>query len=383
MFHRHWHRFSSQIPGIRYAMVYSPPLVLQSFSRFPIQSRLTVSIQLRCICTWEGKVNDKLAGKKVRCPDCGGTLQVPAAGTASPAPPVAVRAPSPPPPPAPAPSARAPLAVPPPASQAAGAGAQSPFTKPLPGAAAKPPAKPPADEATKACPFCAETIRAAAVKCRYCGESLDGSDGKKKKNSRPSKQQEEVYDTFDSEIPFEDDDYKENPFAAPIKLDWSSGWDQPKPAAAARRRISGRTGTSPLARLGARIIDGIIGIIAAAPGYGLIVFSAINASKDPTMLFAGIGLLCVGGLTLLIVNIILLCSGKTIGKKMLSLTICNWETGRPANFGISFLREIIPNIAAMVPIAGGIFVLVDIFFIFRDDRRRIVDLMCKTVVLAD
>lgn len=101
------------------------------------------------------------------------------------------------------------------------------------------------------------------------------------------------------------------------------------------------------------------------------------------MLFAGIGLLCVGGLTLLIVNIILLCSGKTIGKKMLSLTICNWETGHPANFGISFLREIIPNIAAMVPIAGGIFVLVDIFFIFRDDRRRIVDLMCKTVVLAD
>jgi uncharacterized RDD family membrane protein YckC len=137
-------------------------------------------------------------------------------------------------------------------------------------------------------------------------------------------------------------------------------------------------------RWGAVFIDGIaVGIMSV-----LMVVSAgsLDQSGGPgmggiIMLVAG----CGGMLALFAYNIYLLHkNGQTIGKKLLNIKIVRGDRRTRADLGrIIGLRVIPRSLVQMIPFVGSLLALVDILFIFRDDRRCIHDMIADTIVVED
>jgi uncharacterized RDD family membrane protein YckC len=73
--------------------------------------------------------------------------------------------------------------------------------------------------------------------------------------------------------------------------------------------------------------------------------------------------------------------GQTIGKRIMKVRIVRNDATRAGLARIFFLRMMVPGIIGAIPIVGHLFSLVNICFIFRDDRRCIHDLIADTVVV--
>lgn len=133
-------------------------------------------------------------------------------------------------------------------------------------------------------------------------------------------------------------------------------------------------------RLGAVLLDGLIlgglGIAAA------IAIPAAGPDHSGSGFVVAMGLISIGVLVLLIVNLILLHrNGQTIGKKLLGIKIIRTDGDRAGLGRIFFLRFLVPGLIGAIPIAGPVFSLVDPLFIFRESRKCLHDSIADTVVV--
>jgi uncharacterized RDD family membrane protein YckC len=128
------------------------------------------------------------------------------------------------------------------------------------------------------------------------------------------------------------------------------------------------------------ILDGLAGLVFALPG----IIAMLTLPGDPDISPVGVALVILGSVALLIIQLVLLTTqGQTIGKKMMSIRIARYDDdGLPGFVKAVLLRGIVPGLMGSVPVIGGIFALVNILFIFRDDRRCIHDLIAGTHVVV-
>jgi uncharacterized RDD family membrane protein YckC len=145
-----------------------------------------------------------------------------------------------------------------------------------------------------------------------------------------------------------------------------------------------------LADLGKRflgaLVDGFVSVFFVGPGYVMMIVGAAVAdqSGQPGVLpFVGLALMVLGGLALLGTQIYLAATrSQSIGKYLLKTQMVDFQTGVPAKFVQCFLlRTFVNGLIGGIPCVGLIYSIVDICFIFREDKRCIHDLLAKTCVI--
>jgi NAD/NADP transhydrogenase beta subunit len=90
-----------------------------------------------------------------------------------------------------------------------------------------------------------------------------------------------------------------------------------------------------------------------------------------------------GAIALLVYQIRLLArEGQTWGKKQMKVRIVLYETGEIPGLGRSLgLRMFVNNLIGAIPCVGGIYSIVDILFIFGEERRCVHDFIAGTKVV--
>lgn len=125
-------------------------------------------------------------------------------------------------------------------------------------------------------------------------------------------------------------------------------------------------------RLRAAIIDVMIYAVAFLPFAVFMHKPAVGMSLSALVFFGIIGWN----------GVLLARHGQTIGKKASGIRIVRTDDSDASFSRLFFMRMILTWVIGSVPVIGAVFSLVNVLFIFRDDRRCIHDLICDTKVVV-
>ena len=144
------------------------------------------------------------------------------------------------------------------------------------------------------------------------------------------------------------------------------------------------------ARLGAVIVDGLVGFIWFTPAYAT-HFAAIAQQSRGNPLAVWINLAKAGGwfylgvlgaLIVLAIDLILLArNGQTIGKKLAGIKVVRVDGSPVSLFRVFFLRYVCNTFLTLIPLVGSLYSLVDCLMIFSESRRTVHDRFADTIVI--
>lgn len=214
------------------------------------------------------------------------------------------------------------------------------------------------------CPHCGNVLKTSddraglTAKCPSCAEQL-----------HIPYQMGSLYDSgqdsTDSEVDSESR-REVNPYAAPVGSGAYADYDD--------LPLAGRG-----ARFGAFFLDNLISLVAAIPGFGILI---VGAQNDGVQVI-GLLLIVAGILGINIFQWVLLTrDGQTLGKKVLKIKIVDYRYGDQLGFGrIVGMRIWLNGLIGAVPYIGSCYALVDALCIFGQEKRCVHDLLADSKVV--
>lgn len=135
-------------------------------------------------------------------------------------------------------------------------------------------------------------------------------------------------------------------------------------------------------RLGAAFIDGLVMMLVVLPVmYLLGIFSYIFQGAQPPMTLMLIAA-AIGFAAFVAINYIPLSkNGQTVGKKAINIRIADLQGNKPDLSTIILKRYLLVQAVNQIPMIGGLVGIIDVLFIFRNDRRCVHDLIAGTQVM--